>query len=69
MNIKDTVDFYTLDGKIYLIVKEIEYNNHKYAYLTNEMDYHDLLLRRVEGNDLLPLTNEEAAGVLNKLFA
>ncbi len=69
MNIKDTVDFYTLDGKIYLIVKEIEYNNHKYVYLTNEMDYHDLLLRRVEGNDLLPLTNEEAAGVLNKLFA
>lgn len=69
MNMKDTVDFYTLDGKIYLIVKEIEYNNHKYVYLTNEMDYHDLLLRRVEGNDLLPLTNEEAAGVLNKLFA
>lgn len=69
MNIKDTVDFYTLDGKIYLIAKEIEYNNHKYVYLTNEMDYHDLLLRRVEGNDLLPLTNEEAAGVLNKLFA
>lgn len=69
MNIKDTVDFYTLDGKIYLIVKEIDYNNHKYVYLTNEMDYHDLLLRRVEGNDLLPLTNEEAAGVLNKLFA
>lgn len=69
MNIKDTIDFYTLDGKIYLIVKEIEYNNHKYVYLTNEMDYHDLLLRRVEGNDLLPLTNEEAAGVLNKLFA
>lgn len=69
MNIKDTVDFYTLDGKIYLIVKEIEYNNHKYVYLTNEMDYHDLLLRRVEGNDLLPLTNDEAAGVLNKLFA
>lgn len=69
MNMKDTIDFYTLDGKIYLIVKEIEYNNHKYVYLTNEMDYHDLLLRRVEGNDLLPLTNEEAAGVLNKLFA
>ena len=69
MNIKDAVDFYTLDGKIYLIVKEIEYNNRKYVYLTNEMDYHDLLLRRVEGNDLLPLTNEEAAGVLNKLFA
>ncbi len=69
MNMKDTIDFYTLDGKIYLIVKEIEYNNHKYVYLTNEMDYHDLLLRRVEGNDLLPLTSEEAAGVLNKLFA
>ena len=69
MNIKDTVDFYTLDGKIYLIVKEINFNNHKYVYLTNEMDYHDLLLRRVEGSNLLPLTDEEAAGVLNKLFA
>ena len=69
MNIKDTVDFYTLDGKIYLIVKEINFNNHKYVYLTNEMDYHDLLLRRVEGSNLLPLTDEEAAEVLNKLFA
>lgn len=69
MNMKDMVDFYTLDGKIYLIVKEIDFNNHKYVYLTNEMDYHDLLLRRVEGSDLLPLTKEEAAGVLNKLFA
>ncbi len=69
MNIKDKVDFYTLDGKIYLIVKEINFNNHKYVYLTNEMDYHDLLLRRVEGSNLLPLTDEEAAGVLNKLFA
>ena len=69
MNIKDKVDFYTLDGKIYLIVKEINFNNHKYGYLTNEMDYHDLLLRRVEGSNLLPLTDEEAAGVLNKLFA
>ena len=68
MNMKDTVDFYTLDGKIYLIVKEIDFNNHKYVYLTNEMDYHDLLLRRVEGNDLPPLTKEEASGVLNKLF-
>ena len=69
MNIKDKVDFYTLDGKIYLIVKEINFNNHKYVYLTNEMDYHDLLLRRVEGSNLLPLTDEEAAEVLNKLFA
>lgn len=69
MNIKDKVDFYMLDGKIYLIVKEINFNNHKYVYLTNEMDYHDLLLRRVEGSNLLPLTDEEAAGVLNKLFA
>lgn len=69
MNIKDKVDFYTLDGKIYLIVKEINFDNHKYVYLTNEMDYHDLLLRRVEGSNLLPLTDEEAAGVLNKLFA
>ena len=25
----DTIDFYTLDGKIYLIVKEINFNNHK----------------------------------------
>ena len=69
MNIKDKVDFYTLDGKIYLFVKEINFNNHKYVYLTNEMDYHDLLLRRVEGSNLLPLTDEEAAEVLNKLFA
>ena len=69
MNMKDMVDFYTLDGKIYLIVKEIDFNNHKYVYLTNEMDYHDLLLRRVEGDNLLPLTKKEAAGVLNKLFA
>ena len=55
---KDAIDFYTLDGKIYLIVKEIDFNNHKYVYLTNEMDYHDLLLRRVDGDDILPLTNE-----------
>ncbi len=66
---KDAIDFYTLDGKIYLIVKEIDFNNHKYVYLTNEMDYHDLLLRRVEGEDLLPLTNEETVCVLTKLFA
>lgn len=65
----DTIDFYTLDGKIYLIVKEINFNNHKYVYLTNEMDYHDLILRRVEGNDLLPLSKEEANVVLGILFS
>ena len=69
MNIKDKVDFYTLDGKIYLIVKEINFNNHKYVYLTNEMDYHDLLLRRVEGSKLLPLSKDEATAVLSILFS
>ncbi len=69
MNMNDTIDFYTLDGKIYLIVKEINFNNHKYVYLTNEMDYHDLLLRRVEGNDLLPLSKDEATAVLSILFS
>ena len=33
------------------------------------MDYHDLLLRRVEGNDLLPLSKDEATAVLSILFS
>lgn len=53
------VDFYSFNGKIYLVIKSIVYNNNSYVFLCNEMDNSDDMIRRVSGNKLLPIENDE----------
>ncbi len=64
------VDFYSFNGKIYLVIKSIVYNNNSYVFLCNEMDNSDDMIRRVSGNKLLPIENdEELLSVIKKMFS
>ena len=64
------VDFYSFNCKIYLVIKSIVYNNNSYVFLCNEMDNSDDMIRRVSGNKLLPIENdEELLSVIKKMFS
>ena len=64
------VDFYSFDGKIYLVIKSVIYNNNSYVFLCNEMDNSVVIIRRVSGNKLLPIeTDEELLNVIKKMFS
>lgn len=64
------VDFYSFNGKIYLVIKSIVYNNNSYVFLCNEMDNSDDMIRRVSDNKLLPIENdEELLSVIKKMFS
>ena len=64
------VDFYSFNGKIYLVIKSVIYNNNSYIFLCNEMDNSDDMIRRVSGNKLLPIeTDEELLSVIKKMFS
>lgn len=64
------IDFYSFNGKIYLVIKSIVYNNNSYVFLCNEMDNSDDMIRRVSGNKLLPIENdEELLSVIKKMFS
>jgi len=64
------VDFYTINNKIYLVIKELELNNNTYVFLANEMDSSDDMVRRVSGDNLLPIdTDEEFFDVMKKMFS
>lgn len=64
------VDFYTINNKIYLVIKELELNNNRYVFLENEMDNTDDMIRKVSGDNLLPIdTDEEFFNVIKRMFS
>ena len=66
---KHSVDFYSFNNKIYLVIKSVLYNNSEYVFLSNEMDASDDMIRRVSENKLLPIeSDEEYLNVIKKMF-
>lgn len=64
-----SVDFYLVNDKIYLIAKELDYNNKHYVFLVNEMDASDFMIRIAGVNELLPVaTDEDFNNVVKKMF-
>lgn len=59
------VNYYEINGKVYIVLNEIDYNNNHYVYLCNENDKKDLMVRKVVGDILEPLdTDAELIEVL-----
>ena len=68
MEDKVWVNYYKIDDKDYIVLKELTHNNKDYVYLVNETDSKDILIRNVKGNNLLPLDSEEELKELLELF-
>lgn len=69
MEEKVSVDYFNVDGKKYIVIKEINYKNNQYVYLCNIDDDSDLMIRKVVGNVLEPLeTDEELVDVLKEII-
>ena len=43
----------------YIILKEVTYKETSYLYLSNVNDEEDTLIRKAEGDMIIPLTSEE----------
>lgn len=53
------VDIYKIGDIIYEVIEEVDYKNNHYVYLCNENDENDIMIRRVDGNNLEPLDSED----------
>ena len=53
------VNIYKIDNIIYEVINEIDYKNNHYVFLCNENDENDMMVRRVNGEDLEPLDTEK----------
>ena len=62
------VNYFEIDDKIYIIVNEVDYNGKHYVYLVNENDSDDMMIKRLNGNMLEPLTSKEEFNELFKLL-
>ncbi len=62
------VNYFEIDDKIYIIVNEVDYNGKHYVYLVNENDSDDMMIKRLNGNMLEPLTSREEFNELFKLL-
>lgn len=62
------VNYYTIEGKDYLIVNEVDYNNNHYVYLINELENDDIMIRKVVNDFLEPLDSEEELFNVMKLI-
>lgn len=59
-----TVEAVTIDGRDYIITREIKWNNNIYYFLVNKDNYLDACLRRDDGEYLEPLSEEELNNVI-----
>ncbi len=62
------IDVYKIGDIIYEVIDQVDYNNNHYVFLCNENDENDIMLRKVNGDNLDPLdTEEELKEVLSLL--
>lgn len=62
------IDVYKIGDIIYEVIDQVDYNNSHYVFLCNENDENDIMLRKVNGDNLDPLdTEEELKEVLSLL--
>lgn len=62
------VDVYKIGNVIYEVIEEVDYMSNHYVYLCNENDENDIMIRRINGDNLEPLdTEEELKEVLSLL--
>lgn len=62
------VDVYKIGDVIYEVIEEVDYKDNHYVYLCSEFDENDIMIRRVNGDNLEPLdTEEELKEVLSLL--
>ena len=52
----------------YIILKEVTYKETSYLYLSNINDEEDTLIRKAEGDMIIPLTSEEEFEIACKLL-
>lgn len=62
------VNVYDIDDKVYMLMNELEDNNIHYMLLVNQDDEDDFLFRKVDGDDLVPLDNEDEVVRVIQLF-
>lgn len=63
-----TVNYFEINGNNYIIVNEVNYNNNHYVYLVNEDDENDMMIKKLNGDMLEPLTSREEFNELLKLL-
>ena len=62
------IDVYKIGDIIYEVIDQVDYNNNHYVFLCNENNENDIMLRKVNGDNLDPLdTEEELKEVLSLL--
>ena len=62
-----SVGYYPIDNKIYLVLNKKEYQGNTYVFLANEMDSADVMIRKVENDNILKMLDnkEELINVLS----
>ena len=63
-----TVNYFEINGNNYIIVNEVNYSNNHYVYLVNEDDENDMMIKKLNGDMLEPLTSREEFNELLKLL-
>lgn len=53
------INCYKIDDIIYEVLNEVDYNNSHYVFLCNENDDDDIMIRKLDGENLEPLDSEE----------
>lgn len=62
------VNVYKIGNVIYEVIEEVDYKGNHYVYLCSENDENDIMIRKVNGDNLEPLdTEEELKEVLSLL--
>ncbi len=62
------VKSYNIDGKKYIVVNELDYNNIHYLYLSNEENIKDIMLMKIIDGYLEPLDSEQEIKEVLKLL-
>ena len=63
------VEVVKLGGEEYVVIDEIEKNGNKYVFLSKESDEKDLAIRKIHGDLLVGLDDEEEFDNALELFA
>lgn len=53
------INVYKIGDIIYEVINEVDYKNNHYVFLCNENDEEDIMVRKVDGENLEPLDSEE----------
>ena len=62
------VKVYTIEDKDYYLMNELDDNNNHYLLLSNKDDENDILFRKVIGDELVPLDDENEVVRVLQLF-